>query len=146
MGDILKGWALLVSGFVACPCHFPLTPVWAMLAMVLSVTTVLTNSFGGRLLPKPRRPEGAEKELEIELPTMHCEGCAKSLTKALRRLEEVREVEIELDRKLVHVRYLHRAGADGHIREAVIEAGYPLHKEDRPKAEAAGVEERSVRG
>ncbi len=27
-------------------------PVWAMVAMVLSVSTVLVNSFGGRLIPK----------------------------------------------------------------------------------------------
>ncbi len=30
-------------------------PVWAMVAMVASVSTVLTNSFAGRLLPKARR-------------------------------------------------------------------------------------------
>jgi cation transport ATPase len=27
-------------------------PVWAMIAMAASVTTVLANSFGGRLLPR----------------------------------------------------------------------------------------------
>ena len=30
-------------------------PVWAMIAMAASVSTVLTNSFAGRLLPKARR-------------------------------------------------------------------------------------------
>jgi heavy metal translocating P-type ATPase len=44
-------------------------PVWAMIAMAASVTTVLTNSFAGRLLPKRRR-----KHLErvaIEVQNMH---------------------------------------------------------------------------
>ncbi|MEX2526570.1 MAG: hypothetical protein WEA09_02935, partial [Gemmatimonadota bacterium] len=30
-------------------------PVWAMVAMAASVSTVLLNSFGGRLLPEGRR-------------------------------------------------------------------------------------------
>lgn len=25
MGRSLKGWVLLITGFIACPCHFPLT-------------------------------------------------------------------------------------------------------------------------
>ncbi len=29
-----------------------LHPVWAMIAMAASVTTVLLNSFGGRLIPQ----------------------------------------------------------------------------------------------
>jgi Cu+-exporting ATPase len=32
-------------------------PAWAMVAMIASVTTVLTNSFAGRLLPKRRQDE-----------------------------------------------------------------------------------------
>lgn len=45
-------------------------PVWAMIAMAASVTTVLLNSFGGRLLPKPgRSPEAlAAEEHETALP------------------------------------------------------------------------------
>jgi P-type E1-E2 ATPase len=35
-------------------------PVWAMVAMAVSVSVVLTNSFAGRLLPSPRR--GAARE------------------------------------------------------------------------------------
>src|SRR3990167_1653245 len=32
-------------------------PVWAMIAMAASVSTVLANSFGGRLLPRLRRSQ-----------------------------------------------------------------------------------------
>jgi len=35
-------------------------PVWAMIAMAASVTTVLLNSFGGRLIPKPKKEKGKD--------------------------------------------------------------------------------------
>ncbi|RMF63622.1 MAG: HAD family hydrolase, partial [Calditrichaeota bacterium] len=56
-------------------------PVWAMIAMVASVTTVLLNSFGGRFLPqKKTKPALAKQHLTLELPTMHCEGSVGRLT------------------------------------------------------------------
>src|SRR6266545_2893318 len=45
-------------------------PVWAMIAMAASVTTVLTNSFAGRLLPKVRR--NRQTQLTIRIANMHC--------------------------------------------------------------------------
>ncbi|HWP22969.1 MAG TPA: heavy metal translocating P-type ATPase [Candidatus Binatia bacterium] len=75
-------------------------PVWAMMAMAASVTTVLLNSFGGRLLPKTRKKkerERAEKEdiekLDFVIPSIHCEGCVQVIRNALTRLPEVSEVE-----------------------------------------------------
>jgi Cu+-exporting ATPase len=47
------GVPLAVTGWV----H----PVWAMIAMVLSVTTVLLNSFGGRIF------SGSSKEQQAEM-------------------------------------------------------------------------------
>ncbi len=49
-----------------------LPPVWAMVAMLLSVSTVLTNSFAGRLLPKVRR-RGRPAQLTLTIPNMHCD-------------------------------------------------------------------------
>ncbi|MGQ0563319.1 MAG: heavy metal translocating P-type ATPase, partial [Gemmatimonadota bacterium] len=43
-----------------------LHPVWAMIAMVASVTTVLTNSFAGRLLPKRKR-RGHETSMTLRV-------------------------------------------------------------------------------
>ncbi|MGC8550771.1 MAG: heavy metal translocating P-type ATPase [Acidobacteriaceae bacterium] len=42
-----------------------LHPVWAMVAMVASVTTVLTNSFAGRLLPKKRVGPAVEMTVNV---------------------------------------------------------------------------------
>jgi heavy metal translocating P-type ATPase len=54
-------------------------PVWAMMAMAASVSVVLLNSFGVRLIPPIRKKRATKKvttseELEILVPTMHCEG------------------------------------------------------------------------
>jgi heavy metal translocating P-type ATPase len=75
-------------------------PVWAMIAMAASVTTVLLNSFAGRLLPKTKKrkePEMTEKEdvekLEFVVPSIHCEGCVQVIRDALKRLPEVSAVD-----------------------------------------------------
>jgi P-type Cu+ transporter len=77
-------------------------PVWAMIAMAASVTTVLLNSFGGRLLPKAKKrkaPEMTEKQdvekLDFGVPSIHCEGCVQVIRDALNRLPAISGVEGE---------------------------------------------------
>ncbi len=82
-------------------------PVWAMVAMVASVSTVLLNSFGGRLLPKPRitPPENLEKVAQIilKVPSMHCQGCAGNLKEAIGKVPGVVSVEADPREKLVTI-------------------------------------------
>ncbi len=86
-------------------------PVWAMIAMVASVSTVLTNSFAGRLLPKRMHKEVrkiAEIKEEVEtlafkVPTIHCEGCVQIIRDALGHLPAVTEVEGQPKTKLIQV-------------------------------------------
>ncbi len=85
-------------------------PVWAMIAMAASVTTVLFNSFGGRLLPKTRKgkePEVREKEdiekLDFVVPSIHCDGCVQVIRDALSRLPAVVEVKGEPQKKHLSV-------------------------------------------
>ncbi|MBI2361113.1 MAG: cation transporter, partial [Deltaproteobacteria bacterium] len=76
-------------------------PVWAMMAMAASVSTVLLNSFGGRLLPKRGLKKVKEvapvrediEKLTFEVPTIHCEGCVSIIRDALTRLPAVAGVE-----------------------------------------------------
>ncbi|MBI2350224.1 MAG: metal-transporting ATPase, partial [Deltaproteobacteria bacterium] len=75
-------------------------PVWAMIAMAASVSTVLLNSFAGRLLPKrkgqvERVPEAKEDvdTWSLKVPTIHCDGCVQIIRDALGRLPEVVQVE-----------------------------------------------------
>jgi heavy metal translocating P-type ATPase len=79
-------------------------PIWAMVAMVASVSTVLLNSFGGRLLPQARALQ--EKKLEeivLRVPSMHCQGCAGNIEQALRGLAGVASVTADHQSKLVTV-------------------------------------------
>jgi Cu+-exporting ATPase len=97
-------------------------PVWAMIAMAASVSTVLTNSFAGQLLPKARR--GRQSQLTFKIANMHCEHCLDSIREAVSQLKGVDEVRGDPVRQVVTVSY--RAGMvepDG-IREAIIEKGF----------------------
>jgi Cu+-exporting ATPase len=85
-------------------------PVWAMIAMAASVTTVLLNSFAGRLLPKTKQrkvPEMREKEqiekLDFVVPSIHCEGCVQVIRDALSRSPAVIEVKGEPQKKHLSV-------------------------------------------
>jgi len=82
-------------------------PIWAMIAMVASVSTVLLNSFGGRLLPKPRAlvPERQKRleQITLKVPSMHCQGCAGNIKDALHRLPAVASVTARPEEKLVTV-------------------------------------------
>lgn len=80
-------------------------PVWAMIAMVASVSTVLLNSFGGRLVPRPRvaAPEEKLEKITLKVPSMHCEGCARNLREAIGKVPRVESVEADPQQKLVIV-------------------------------------------
>ncbi len=84
-------------------------PVWAMIAMVASVTAVLVNSFAGKLVP--RRVEkrisepttGPIEQFNFKVPTIHCEGCVQIIRDALGRFPEVTRVEGEPTQKQIAV-------------------------------------------
>lgn len=84
-------------------------PVWAMIAMVASVSTVLVNSFAGRLLPKraPKQvkevPEVNVEALAFKVPSIHCEGCVQVIGDAFARFAEIVHVEGNAKEKRVIV-------------------------------------------
>jgi copper chaperone CopZ len=80
-----------------------------MVAMAASVTAVLANSFGGRLIPS-RRPAAAGESGELtrvvlDVPTIHCEGCVRAVEGALQDLDGVEEAEGSAETKRVQVSY-----------------------------------------
>jgi heavy metal translocating P-type ATPase len=100
-------------------------PVWAMIAMAASVTTVLANSFAGRLLPAKQR-RGVQASVTYTIANMHCQHCLDSIATAVRKLDGIEEVSGEPDRKRVTVRYrADRVDPDG-IREAILERGFEV--------------------
>ena len=106
-----------------------LHPVWAMVAMVLSVSTVLLNSFGGRLLPaRPdsRREEGKVTILTLRVPTLHCQGCIGIIKDVLAHNPAIQRVDGDLENKLVSIIYHKGRMSEEEIKEAIIKAGHQV--------------------
>lgn len=118
-----------------------LHPAWAMIAMALSVTLVLANSFGGRLLqrgpvaagPGAEPPSTATAAPEagpgtraaiLRVPDMHCSGCADTLTASLEAEDGIERVEADARTKKVRVTYRPElVGLEG-IETAITAVGY----------------------
>jgi len=99
-------------------------PIWAMIAMAVSVTTVLLNSFGGRLIPKPKKKLEAVKTITFKVPSMHCQGCVSSVVQSVSGLDEVLSVEGNLEKKEITVSYYGEKGIEDHIKRKIINAGH----------------------
>ncbi|MBI2320090.1 MAG: cation transporter, partial [Betaproteobacteria bacterium] len=97
-------------------------PVWAMIAMAASVSTVLTNSFAGQLLPKGRR--GKQAQLTLKIANMHCEHCLDSIRESVAQLKGVDEVRGDPARQVLTVSYREGMVEPDGIREAIIEKGF----------------------
>lgn len=107
-------------------------PIWAMAAMVASVTTVLTNSFAGQLLPKAqKRDESRQSQLKLKIPNMRCEHCVDSIREAACELPGVEDVSGDLEEKEVIVTYRVEEVDSGGIREAIVERGFQVDGEGR---------------
>ncbi len=117
------GVPLAVTGLV--------NPVWAMVAMAGSVSAVLLNSFGGRLLPDASKKERKEYDLTYRVPNMNCEHCVETINKALHERVSDIEVETDLDEHLVHIHFTNGHIDEAGVRETLLEAGYEPEKERR---------------
>lgn len=99
-------------------------PVWAMVAMVASVSTVLTNSFAGRLLPTARR--GHSVQLTLHVDNLHCDHCVESIKEAVCALPGVEDVRGDPEGQYVTVTYREGEVEPDGIREAIVERGFQL--------------------
>jgi Cu+-exporting ATPase len=114
-------------------------PIWGMVAMAASVTSIFINSLWGRggyffeaIQGVGRRPQkGAEEaavgplaEVEYRVPSMVCEGCAEKIGEALRALPGVREVKSKVAQKHVYVRYEPARIREEHLRDVLAAVGF----------------------
>jgi heavy metal translocating P-type ATPase len=122
-------------------------PIWGMVAMAASVTTIFINSLWGRgsyffqaietVGHAPQMPssvqaeEGKEvaesvplAEVEFLVPNMHCEGCAEKISTVLTALPGVREVKPKVPQKHVYVRYEPAKLPAQQLKEALDKAGF----------------------
>ncbi|MDR8391491.1 heavy metal translocating P-type ATPase [Aliifodinibius sp. S!AR15-10] len=103
-----------------------LYPVWAMIAMVASVTAVLANSFWGRLISKTSqyREEKKERSITYQVPNMHCEHCVETIRQALSKRFDDITIRTDLDQSEVTVLFTNGNINDSSLREALVEIGY----------------------
>jgi copper chaperone CopZ len=113
-----------------------------MVAMVASVSTVLTNSFAGRLLPvgRPssagrtesgdplRTGRGRSAQLTLQIPNMHCEHCLESIKEAAYSLHGVEDVVGDPEERYITVTYRQGMVEPDGIREAIVERGFQVSR------------------
>jgi heavy metal translocating P-type ATPase len=118
-----------------------LHPTWAMAAMAASVSAVLANSFGGRLLgARPAVAEAAEgapaagetdrSELVISVPGMHCAGCVDTIRAGLSFEAGVVSADGDARAKTIRVCYLASATSRERLEAAVERLGFRVTRQN----------------
>jgi heavy metal translocating P-type ATPase len=104
-----------------------LHPVWAMAAMVASVSAVLVNSFGGRFVPVLKRSkEAGMRRVVFEVPSIHCENCLINISDRLSKIDEVSNIEGDLEEKTVEVDFRGGEGTEKRLREEITRLGHTV--------------------
>jgi len=112
-------------------------PAWAMIAMALSVSAVLTNSFAGSLIapaspvrspgdPHLTAGEGGGTESRFPVPGIHCQACVDIIQAALMLEPGVNWVHGDAAVKEVRVGYLPEVVSVEQIGDRVRQLGYRL--------------------
>ncbi|KAA0242873.1 MAG: copper-translocating P-type ATPase [Candidatus Brocadia sp. AMX2] len=99
-------------------------PGWAMIAMVASVSTVLLNSFGSRLLSAKKMKAKERQVVTFDIPNMHCEGCLDTIRTALEKRIGVAEVKADLEKHLLEIISYNKDISPEGIKELLTEAGF----------------------
>jgi copper chaperone CopZ len=101
-----------------------------MAAMAASVSAVLLNSFGGRLLPKSKLEEKPKPEVFTQamfhVPTIHCDGCVLWLKDKLGNLDGVVSVEGDAQEKTLKITYDSIKQALETIENAITVSGHKV--------------------
>ncbi len=89
-------------------------PSWAMIAMAASVSAVLANSFGGRVLGSRANragevetptPIAADEEQVFSVPGIHCTACINTISTYLKTEPGVQVVVGDVNKKTVQISY-----------------------------------------
>jgi len=99
-------------------------PGWAMMAMVASVSTVLLNSFGSRLLPAKKMKAKERQVVTFDVPNMHCEGCLNTIRNALEKRIGVVDVKADLEKHRVEIISYNKDITLEGIKEILTETGF----------------------
>jgi Cu+-exporting ATPase len=104
-------------------------PVWAMIAMAASVSTVLLNSFWGRLVPRLRRRSSDLRQVTLSVPSIHCQGCVAKIRDELVKLPVVVAVDGDPATKQVVVTVRNGHGPLSAIEDTITRLGHVVAEE-----------------
>jgi heavy metal translocating P-type ATPase len=102
-------------------------PVWAMIAMVASVSTVLLNSFGGRFVSKVK-PGREKQKATLKIPNMHCEQCVRTMQKALKKKIGEIELDADFENQVLTLTFTNEGTSVEGVEEILTEAGYSVER------------------
>ncbi|MEE8403580.1 MAG: heavy metal translocating P-type ATPase [Candidatus Hydrothermarchaeaceae archaeon] len=101
-------------------------PIWAMIAMGVSVISVLLNSFGGQLIPKTKQRVREVRKLVLDVPSIHCEKCVATILDAVSDVEGVESVEGDQTNRMIVVTHKGGAEVEKEVRGAIVRGGHVI--------------------
>ena len=115
-------------------------PIWGMVAMAASVTSIFINSLWGhgsyffeaikgvgqtaRIPSRDSIESGPLADVEFVVPNMVCEGCAEKISAALIAVPGVREVRPKVSQKHICVQYEPGRVQKEQLKKTVVKAGF----------------------
>lgn len=115
----IVGMTLAALGFI--------TPMIAIIIMILSISAILLNTLRIRTLKLETAQEeetASIAEVEFKIPNMVCEGCAETITTALKGISGIQEVKPKVFQKHVNVRYESGKLNQQEVKDAITNAGF----------------------
>lgn len=115
----IVGMGLAAFGFI--------TPMFAIIIMIVSIFAILLNTLRIRTLKlETSKEEHAASVAEIifKIPNMVCEGCAETITSALKGLPGIQEVKPKVLQKQMYVRYESGKLQQHEVKDAIGSAGF----------------------
>jgi Cu+-exporting ATPase len=125
-GNVVVAVLFNIVGMILAALGY-ITPMLAIIVMIVSIFAILLNTLRIRGLKLERGEEAAAgplAEVEFSVPNMVCEGCANSISSTLKGLKGVQEVKPKVFQKHVYVSYEPGKIKQEQLKEALKDSGF----------------------
>ena len=90
-----------------------------VLALMLTVA-----AFAGEKKGQHKMDMSKGGHVMINVPTVQCDNCVKTVTTALDKIDGVESVKIDLEKKVAHIKFDAKKVKADDLRKAIVAAGY----------------------
>lgn len=126
MGNVIVAVLFNVVGMVLAAMAY-ITPLLAILVMILSIFAILINTLRIRTLQLDRadtlKPEKLS-QIEYSIPNMMCDGCAETICNTLNVIPGVQQVKPKVQQKQVRINYEGDEVNGQHLKDELKKAGF----------------------